>query len=146
MSQVRFFVEGHPRPAGSKRAFIRKRADGRLGVGVADMSGAHGKVWRKTVAWFARQAYDGPPLSGPLRLVVTFVMPRPQNHFGKHGLRPNARPWPTVAPDATKLVRALEDACNGLVWHDDAQIVEQVVRKEYGERVGAQVAVELVSA
>jgi Holliday junction resolvase RusA-like endonuclease len=38
---------------------------------------------------------------------------------------------PVVMPDATKLLRGLEDALTGVVWHDDAQIVSQHVEKRY---------------
>jgi Holliday junction resolvase RusA-like endonuclease len=133
-----FFVPGVPQPAGSKRAFPYRKGDGRLGVRVAD-DAKHGKDWRVAVAWAAEVAHPAPPLEGPLWLAVTFILPRPKGHFGKRGLRASAPPRPIVKPDATKLLRALEDACTGILWRDDAQIVVQHVSKEYGERPGARV-------
>ena len=40
-----------------------------------------------------------------------------------------------------KLTRAVEDALTGLVWRDDAQVVDEVLSKRYGapERVEVRV-------
>jgi Holliday junction resolvase RusA-like endonuclease len=38
---------------------------------------------------------------------------------------------PTHKPDANNLVKEFEDACNGLLWEDDSQVVEETVRKWY---------------
>lgn len=128
---ISFVVVGIPQPSGSKRAFPIKRKDGSVGVAVSeDAKGA--KAWRQDVAAAAAGVYSGPPLEGPLFVFVEFRMPRPKGHFGKHGLRPSALPlWPAVRPDATKLLRAVEDACTAILWRDDAQIVRQHVVKVY---------------
>jgi Holliday junction resolvase RusA-like endonuclease len=144
VSQVRFRVDGIPQPAGSKRAFPFQRKGGGLGVRVTD-DAKHGKGWRAEVAYAARCAYDGPPLAGPLKLSLVFTMPRPKGHYGTRGLRPSA-PWrPIVKPDVLKLARLVEDACTGILWRDDSQIVEEVMSKHYGDRAGVEIRVELVS-
>ena len=141
-----FFVPGIPKPAGSKRAFAFRRANGKLGVTVTDASGQPGKDWRGDVKVFAREVCKE-PLKGPLQLIVTFYMPRPKSHYGtgkkRDVLRLDAPSFHTSKPDATKLVRAIEDAMTGIAWEDDAQVVSQVVGKVYAElgRVGANVVV-----
>lgn len=80
-------------------------------------------------------------LDGPLVLVVQFYVPRPKSHYGARGLRPSAPDYPAVRPDVTKLLRAVEDACTGVVWRDDAQVVEQHAGKSYGEPARAYVTV-----
>ena len=73
-------------------------------------------------------------------------MPRPASHYGtKKGeryLKPNAPRFHTSKPDATKLLRCVEDALNGVLVKDDARIAEQSVRKVYGDRPGAYILVE----
>ena len=52
--------------------------------------------------------------------------------------------YPITKPDATKMLRAVEDAMTGIAWLDDAQIVRQVVTKRYAEcdqKPGANVTV-----
>ena len=47
----------------------------------------------------------------------------------------------SVAPDATKCVRALEDALNKIAWIDDSLVTEQRVTKRYGETPGVRVVI-----
>jgi Holliday junction resolvase RusA-like endonuclease len=51
---------------------------------------------------------------------------------------------PTVKPDLTKLLRAVEDALTGVVWRDDSQIIHQVVNKEYADVDMTSVFIQLL--
>lgn len=146
-----FFVAGDPKPAGSKRPFLIRNGRGEIVTGKGgapvinqvDMSGKPGKVWRAAVAWAGKQAM-GPwaPFDGPVALEVLFTMPRPKYHYSRLGaVRPDAPFWHLKAPDATKLLRALEDALKGICWIDDCQVVRQEVLKTFGEKPGAHVKV-----
>lgn len=137
-------IPGIAKPGGSKRAFAFKRADGSLGSRVTDDCKKN-KDWRAVCALVAKQAMEGPPVTKPtpLALHVVFTMQRPRSHYGSGRnagtLKPDAPKVHTVKPDATKLLRALEDAMTGIVWEDDSQIVNQSVRKIYGDEPGAWV-------
>lgn len=135
-----FFVPGKPMTAGSKRAFAHRHT-GRIVV-VDDCKG--GKAWRKAVAYYAGTACKH-ALIGPLVLEVEFVLPRPLSHRRKDGsTAPGAPMYPITKPDATKMLRAVEDAMTGIAWLDDAQIVRQFVTKRYAEgdqKPGAKVTV-----
>ena len=48
---------------------------------------------------------------------------------------------PTGRPDLDNLIKALTDACNGIVWRDDAQIVRLMAEKRYSEQPGASISV-----
>lgn len=141
--RVQFFVPGLPAPAGSKKAFAHA-STGKIIV--TDTSGKRGRDWRACVADTAVIAMGGrAPIAGPLWLQVTFMMPRPRGHYGTgrnaDRLRAGAPRYPVVKPDATKLLRAVEDALTGIVWRDDAQVVDQMAAKRYGERIGVHVTV-----
>jgi crossover junction endodeoxyribonuclease RusA len=132
---VAFTVYGAAQPAGSKTTGVRK--DG--GRFVRD-SAKRGYPWRRQVAQAAGEAMDGRGLmDGALVLHVRFFVPRPKGHFGVRGLLPSAPVHPTKRPDVTKLLRAVEDACTGVVWRDDAQIVAQHAWKSYGEPARAEI-------
>lgn len=141
---ITFFVHGSPAPAGSKTAFCLKK-DGRY-TGraiVVDASGKKGKQWRESVSHNARLAMGAnPPFIGALQMTIIFHMPRPQKHYLKSGLRPDAPEYHITRPDCTKLLRAAEDAMTGIVYEDDGQIVEQTVKKTYGGIAGCTVWVE----
>ncbi len=147
--EISFFVPGIPKPGGSKRAIplmrfgrpILRPSGAPIFNVVEDCKGTAN--WRQSVAVFARQAHAGKPLTGPLSIACAFVMPRPKGHFGSGrnagAVRATAPKLPTVKPDATKLFRSTEDALSGILWVDDAQIVKQVVGKEYGDQPGARI-------
>jgi Holliday junction resolvase RusA-like endonuclease len=48
---------------------------------------------------------------------------------------------PTSKPDLDNVAKGIFDAMNGIVWLDDKQVVEMVVRKRYSERAQAVVEV-----
>lgn len=137
---IEFFVPGVPKPAGSKRAF-RNAKTGRI---IVTDDCKKGKDWRGDVRFVATTAVgdDASPLDGPLYLYVDFHMPRPKGHFGRNGVKASAPAYPTSKPDATKLLRCIEDALTGILWRDDAQIVMQSVSKIYADKQpGARVRV-----
>lgn len=122
-------VRGEPASEGSTRAIPSR--DGRRAVvvhgGDKNMQ-AKLKAWRGAVAAEAEawRLRNGQPelAEGPVRLRVEFYMRRPKTV---------KRSWPAVAPDLDKLLRGASDALTGLVWRDDSQVVEQLVREVYAD-------------
>lgn len=144
MNKITFFVPGVPAPAGSKRFVGHSKKTGRAIL--IDASGVRGTNWRIDVKWCAKEQLlagkEAMPHGVPLFLGVTFTMPRPKYHFRKDGaLKPNAPTYHTTTPDATKLLRAIEDAITGILWHDDSQIALQHVTKVYGSTTGAEITI-----
>lgn len=157
MNSISFFVSGLPQPAGSKRGFAMKRK----GMGWTDANGkfagrviitdanAKSRDWKGTVSQEAAIAmasvnlpFERPVLTGPLELCVTFQMPRIKGHYRSNGeLKPGAPKFHTVRPDATKLLRGVEDALTGIVWADDSQIARQTVEKIYADKAGARITI-----
>ena len=88
------------------------------------------------VRFVAQDAWTGPPLEGPVSLALNFVLLRPAS------VSRTKRPYPTVKPDASKLLRAVEDALTGVVYRDDSQIVDLTVTKRFGLAPGVEVRVE----
>jgi Holliday junction resolvase RusA-like endonuclease len=111
-----FTVYGKAEPGGSKKAFPETGP------------------WKKQVAEVAATLMAGrDPFAGPLFLTLTVFVERPQSHLNRSGVKRSAPRYPAKRPDCTKLLRPIEDALTGIVWGDDAQIVEQLVRKRWGE-------------
>ena len=89
--------------------------------------------WRRTVAQVAAIEGEGFFSEAALELHLTFYRLRPKGHLKADGsVKPSAPRFPTVAPDTTKLLRAVEDGMQGVLYANDAQIVEQHVYKRYG--------------
>ena len=133
-------IPGKPQPGGSKRAFVPK---GWTRPVITDANPA-AMDWKRTVQAVALAKATGRILDGPLRVSMTFVLARPQGHFGKRGLRPSAPVFPAVKPDVLKLARSTEDALTGIIWKDDARIVTEILQKRYttNGRTGAVIVIE----
>lgn len=68
-----------------------------------------------------------PLLEGPLKAEVTFYFKRPKSVSVKK------RPYPSIKPDLDNLQKSLFDSMNGMLFHDDSQIVDLEVKKRYGD-------------
>jgi len=85
-------------------------------------------AFKATVRHAAANAYQGPPLTGPLFVSLTFVLPRPQKREGrKH--RDDGRYYHEKPTDLDNLEKSLYDALNELLWVDDGQIACHHVTK-----------------
>jgi Holliday junction resolvase RusA-like endonuclease len=138
---INFFVSGIPKPAGSKTAFVNKHTGRAIVTDACKTS----KDWKSLVAYTAREHYKGDLLTGPLLVIMTFYQTRPACHFGSgknaNILKDSAPMWPTGKPDVLKLTRAVEDACTGVLWKDDSQIVDERIVKCYGDKPGVMIEV-----
>lgn len=145
---IKIFVPGLPQSRGSKRAFPFKRKNGKLGVAVSD-NNPKSRDWMAVVAdginqeLLRRIVVCEYPLSGPIGLRLTFVMPRPKSHYGtgKNAgvLKPNAPKYHTSKPDRGKLARAVEDALTLIAYVDDSQVCAGPIEKVYGDRPGVEI-------
>lgn len=144
MKGYQLTVYGNAEPAGSKRGFYRPK----LGVRIVDAN-QKSRAWKDLVSQEAGKIADG-LLEGPLWLEALFYRPRPAGHFGKGRnagvLKSSAPSHPATRPDATKLLRAVEDALTGVLYRDDAQIVHQVVAKKWGEPARVVIKIALIGS
>lgn len=143
-TSLRFFVAGVPAPGGSKVSMVTP-GTGRL---YTKEDCKRNPAWRQDVAIAAMRAMVGRgPMTGPLKVRFYFSFPRPKGHYrtGRNAgeVKDSAPIYHIVKPDTTKLIRAAEDACTGIVWRDDAQIIVQSAEKVYTlARPGLSIDVE----
>lgn len=151
LPDICMWVPGRPQTAGSKSAIPGH--DGRPRViesGTAKSRQAK-RTYRQDLRDAAERAraehwqLDG-PTARPLEVWFTFVMPRPSAMLrtGAHAgeLKATAADVrPSTRPDAVKLARAAEDALTGVLWLDDAQIVDERLVKCWGDPARLEVTV-----
>lgn len=131
---IELFVPGIPRPQGSKR---------NLGNGRMVESSLYLKEWRTMISYTAAQAMQGRPVivSGAA-VTLTFTFPRPKSHYrSRQGIKPEAPVEFTGRPDLDKLIRAVLDACTGVLLADDRLVHWVEARKIYGPQAGVRVSV-----
>jgi Holliday junction resolvase RusA-like endonuclease len=136
--RISFTVIGTPQPQGSSRAFVPK------GWTRAIITSANSKLkpWRQEIAGTAQVAMNESKIglleNVPLAIEAAFFFDKPKS--AKKSLLHKI-----TKPDADKLLRGLLDALTGIVFKDDAQIVQCIVRKGFGVPSRVEVSVMGVS-
>jgi Holliday junction resolvase RusA-like endonuclease len=131
---ITFTVYGEPIPQGSMRAFLPKGAR----FPIVTSSNKRLRSWRQELAGAADDAcqdYNTPiDREIPLAVVVKcFFKPLKKPRLHK-----------TTKPDGDKLLRAVLDGMTGIVYEDDAQVIDSRVQKFYGNPPRVEVSVGLV--
>lgn len=106
------------------------------------------KAYEKALGWQAKIAMKGrPPMDGPLAVTVLALMAIPESWTQKRiGLALAGKELPTGKPDTDNCVKAALDACNRIVWGDDAQIVDLAAYKRYATKPLLRIKVQIWSA
>ena len=95
------------------------------------------KVRREVLAEGAK------PQEGALKVSITFTRAYLKSWTKKQRRQAEAGELhPTTRPDLDNYAKNILDALNGVCWNDDAQIVELVLTKRYGEEPKVQIKVE----
>jgi Holliday junction resolvase RusA-like endonuclease len=122
---IQFSVPGQPKGKGTHRT-----GNGRTYADPAT------KAYETMVGMCARIAM-GPlkPLEGPVSLQIEAVAIPPAS-WSKERRRRAASgfEYPTVKPDMSNIVKAIEDGCKAIAWLDDKQVVELQAGKRYGHQ------------
>ena len=136
MSGITIRVPGDPVAKGRPRATA-------IGGRARMYTPASTRAYEQRVAVAAREAMaKAPPMDGALSVSIEITMQIPVSWTrAKLADALAGLVMPTSRPDLDNLVKALTDACNGIVWRDDSQIVRLMAEKRYGEQPGASISV-----
>jgi Holliday junction resolvase RusA-like endonuclease len=113
-------------PKASQTGSVVRLGDGRL------VPLRRNTQWGEMVSLVARQYAPPAPFVGPLVVELTYYFARPK-------YAPRRRLYPAVRPDIENLTKHQLDALSGVLWRDDAQIVDLHVYKRYGTPPGVEV-------
>lgn len=146
-------VLGTPASKGSSRPMLNRKTGKPFSfAGGSKQAEAKIKAWdvaMRTAAlvWLSDHgSADLQFVDRPLRVGIVFRLARIKGHYetktGK--LKASAPSVCSVRPDIDKLVRATLDPLTGVIWDDDARIVELAVAKTYAApgREGARILIE----
>lgn len=70
------------------------------------------------------------PITGPIKLKVTYYMPIPKTRR-KKGTQEGD--WHIIKPDEDNLTKFIKDCMTGIVWDDDCQVCSANYEKIYGD-------------
>lgn len=126
---ITFVVPAVPVAQPRQQQRVIKTKDGRVFATNFTPRGAPVQDFKASVRMAAQEAYQGPPLEGPLSMSMVFVMPRPGRLRWKK--RPMPRCWHSQAPDADNLMKSTLDALKSLLFVDDASICMASAKKVF---------------
>lgn len=85
--------------------------------------------------FLAKDAYDGPPLEGPISANIQIIFKKAKRSKHKY-------PAFQRTGDIDNHLKSIFDAISGYLFRDDSQIVECVASKKYGERDTIKIRLE----
>jgi Holliday junction resolvase RusA-like endonuclease len=136
---IQFHVGGDPQGKGRARAFRR-------GNFIGHYTPEKTRTYEGIIRYAAQQAMNGaPPAEGPLSLTVRICITIPASWSKKKRDQAGmGRLLPAKKPDLDNIVKAVTDACAGVVFGDDAQIVDLVASKMFASIPGVWVTVDQI--
>ena len=130
---IRFSVQCDPKPQGRPRMITRGSGGTPLPF-PRQMVDKQSENMRAILVKAAQEVTPPVPLEGPLILFITVRRLKPKSYA--------KRRWAcTVIPDLDNYVK-LVDCFNGILWRDDAQLIEIHARKEYAPTPGFDFQIE----
>jgi Holliday junction resolvase RusA-like endonuclease len=112
---------------GQATAFARAGAMGKRRF-TPQKQAAHMYVIQQTA--IAKMQLDGASIiEGPVQAIIRVSYPYPSSWSNR---KKADTKWKVSRPDCDNLAKIILDALNGIVWVDDAQVVELNVQKQYG--------------
>lgn len=99
--------------------------------------------YENLVKMAAHEAMQGRSMiEGPVVVVLgLFVAPPASWSQKKQRAALAGEVFPTSKPDVDNVVKGIFDACNEIVWRDDKQVVDLIVRKRFSPHPEARVEV-----
>jgi len=134
--KVEFIVPGVPQGKGRAR-IIKIAGHSRMMTPEKTVS------YESLIAWTAHRAMQGAPLiEGPVSVTLDIDCQVPSSW----GLPKKRKAlagliYPTTRPDADNVLKSIADGLNGIVWKDDVQMVDVVLRKRYSDTPKVRVVV-----
>ena len=124
--EINITVPGEPVPQGrpkfTKKPFVRA------------YDPPESAAYKKLVARYAMQHKPAVLLDGPLEVKILIFKPMLKNFSKKKSKLAEAMLLrPITKPDSDNYAKGPLDACKGIIWKDDGQVVDLIARKFYSE-------------
>lgn len=134
---IDFTVPGQPQGKGRARI-------GKVGAFARMFTPAKTVAYEGLIAHAAHQAMAGRPLlEGTVSVSMHIDCQIPSSWSAKKRAQALVGSvYPTTKPDADNVIKAIYDGLNGVLWHDDAQVVEGHQLKRYSATPGVRVVVK----
>lgn len=127
MTDVLLFIPGEPVAQPRPRASVR----GSKPRVYAAKRGHPVHAWKATVGGLVAAVHHAEPADEVVDVGLDFRVSRPKSHLRKDGSLRLRAPEHPVVMDIDNLAKSVMDACNGLLWTDDRQVMCLLASKRY---------------
>lgn len=146
MSEITIIVPGQPVGKGRPRAFQTRGPRRTIKMHTPEKT----RDYEQAIALVGRQAMQGrEPLGGPVRITLRIFMEIPASWSkAKREAALQGGVLPISKPDASNVLKAVEDALNGIAYIDDSQIIDATISKRYSAepRIEAVISQHVVAS
>jgi Holliday junction resolvase RusA-like endonuclease len=134
---VTFKVDGPPVPKGRAR-YVKR------GTHISTYTPEKTRTYESLIKDAAIEAMgSSDPLETPVTLYLYIRVQMPKSYSKKRiEACLNGSEQPTKKPDASNILKSVEDGMNGVVYKDDSQIVNIHVTKVYSSQAGVDICVK----
>ena len=134
---VTFKVDATPVPKGRAR-YVRR------GNYISTYTPEKTRTYETLIKEAAREAMGASePLETPVSLYLYIRVPIPKSCTKKRlEAISDGSEKPSKKPDASNILKSVEDGMNGVVYHDDSQIINLHVSKVYSSLPGVDICVK----
>ncbi len=137
MNMISFEIPGPPVAKGRARSFAK---NGRIGHYTPD---ATVRYERLVGLLAAREMRGCEPFDCACELIINLFVQVPKSWSNKRRLDAlGGAIIPTIKPDCSNVLKAIEDGLNGIVWKDDSQASDIIVRRRYSDAPRVMVMVK----
>ena len=106
---------------------------------------AKSRAYQSLIREAAQTVWKTGPSEVAFALSVELSVKRPKNHFTKKGLKADAPVRCMRKPDLDNIAKQVGDALNGVVWHDDSQVIEMRSRRLWDDADSLSVVILVLS-
>ena len=136
-NSVVFSILENPVPKGRPRSTVRNKKINVFTDTKTRQYEFRSKLWLVRAVGFTQ-------FEGALKVTAHFYI-KPPKKYKKDDIK-NEKYFPKTRPDLDNYVKALLDICNGIIFKDDAQVVELETCKKYSNQPKTFVKVEVLNA
>ena len=141
-------IPGVPRPQGRPRTRIVHLKHGKSFATIYE--DGKDKTAKHAIKQHMQQYTPLQALSGPLKAELVYYLPRPLGEYGTGRnagqLKDSAAEFHTKRPDLDNCAKLTLDALNEILWIDDSQICELIVKKQYSNKPRTEITVSEIKS
>lgn len=141
IESISFTVLGRPQPQGSMKGFVLPGKGGAKPRAILTSDNTKMKPYRQQVGWAALDARAKAGHAGLFAEKQVAVGVEFKFYFEKPPSISKKRVHISVKPDIDKICRSTIDAMTGVMFADDAQIIQLIASKNYGLPERAEITV-----